>query len=277
LAAYNPSFKAVTFDLWNTLLFESDGESAKRSALRCQNVTQTLNKLGVNTTLEQATQAIDQTINKLLKIWDKNKDVTHLDQLQYLVRFASNGKLKLKKAWIPELSHAYTSSLFEIQPQLNPDTFTVLQWLRDQNKHMGIICNTGVTPGFLLRKFLTQRGAAEYFDHMIFSDEAHIRKPDPRIFHLAAMKLGTKPHNMIHIGDNLIMDVHGSKAAGYKAIHLADGQGHDRQAEKDPTSYIGRSSNVGTPITQPKPPDKTISSLAQAINAVKELETTSHT
>ena len=271
--AHNTNLKAVTFDLWETLLFESDGASANRSATRCRNVANTLNKLGVNISTEKTTKAINETINTLLRIWDQNKDITHLDQLRYIVKFASNGKTALKEEWIPELSSAYISSLFEIPPYVNPDAVKALRWLRDRNMRIGIICNTGITPGFGLRKFLIQEGVAEFFDLMIFSDEVGIRKPDPKVFHLAAQKLKMKPREMVHIGDNLKTDVCGAKNAGFKAIHLTGEQGRDKQAERDPTSLVSRSKDLGKIRTAPMPPDKTISSLAMVTKAIKELET----
>jgi len=273
LSAESHSFKAVTFDLWETLLFESYGANAMRSATRSRNVAKTLNKLGINTSLDQATSALNETVNELLKIWDRNKDITHLDQLQYVVKFASNGKVKLKKEWISELSSAYISSLFEIPPYLNPDALEVLQWLKNENIRIGIICNTGMMPGFGLRRFLSQIGIAEFFDQMTFSDEVGIRKPDPKIFHQTARELKTKPCETIHIGDNLKTDIWGAKNAEYKAIHLSSKEGHDRQAENDPKSLVSRSRNLGNLSTAPIAPDKAVSSLVMAIRAIKELET----
>lgn len=266
-------FKAATFDLWQTLIYESDGASTVRSATRCRNVAKTLNKFGINISLDQATSAVNETVNTLLKIWDQNKDVTHLDQLKYVVKFATNGKVKLNEHWIPELSEAYTSSLFRVRPYVNPDAAKTLQELKNQDKRIGLICNTGITPGFGLRKFLSQEGIARFFDSMTFSDEVGIRKPDPEIFHITARKLKTKPSQTIHIGDNLKTDVWGAKNAGCKAIHLQSQEGRDRQAENDPTSLVSRSRDLGNLSTAPVAPDKTISRLAMAIEAIKEFET----
>jgi len=265
-------FKAATFDLWETLLFERDGANAIRTAARCKNLTKTLNKLGVNVSVDQVNLALNETINSLLKIWDQNKDVTHLDQLRYVVKFASNGKVKLKEEWIPELSPVYTSPIFEVPPYVNPDALKFLQWLKNQNKCIGLICNTGLTPGFGLQRFLLKEGIAEFFDLMIFSDEVGIRKPDPKIFRLTAWKLKTKPCETVHIGDNLKTDVWGAKNAGFKAIHLLSKEGRDKQAENDSTSLVSRSRNLGKVTVEQIAPDKTISSLAIAIEAIKELE-----
>ena len=44
--------KAVAFDLWQTLLFERNGAELERTAARCNNFTQALNKLGIHVTAE---------------------------------------------------------------------------------------------------------------------------------------------------------------------------------------------------------------------------------
>jgi putative hydrolase of the HAD superfamily len=264
--------KAITFDLWETLLFEKEGSNTVRTASRCQNVAKALNQLGITVSIDQVSLALKKTINSLLRLWDDNKDVSHSDQLRYVVKFASNGKARLKKDWILRLSSAYISPIFEVPPYVNPDAFNVIKWLKNRNKKIGIICNTGVTPGFAIRKLLTEQEIAEYFDQMIFSDEEGIRKPDPRIFRLTAGKLKTKPDQIAHIGDNLKADVHGAKTAGFKAIYLASKEGHDKTAQSDPTSLAFRSRNLGKITTRQLQPDKTISTLAMAIKAIEELE-----
>jgi len=265
-------FKAVTFDLWQTLIFESEGASSMRSANRCQNVTKTLNKFGLEVSLKKVTSAVEETIDALLKIWDENKDITHRDQLQSVVKYALSSEVKLKEEWIPELSSAYISSLFDIPPYLNPDAKKTFQRLQKRDMRIGLICNTGITPGFALRRFLSHIGIAEYFESMIFSDEIGIRKPDPRIFRLAAKKLKIKPHEAIHIGDNLKTDVWGAMNAGFRAIHFASEEGRDKQAENDPASYLSRSRNLGKIGKQKLVPDTTVNSLAMASKTIEKLQ-----
>ncbi len=265
--------KAVTFDLWETLLFERDGSNSQRRAVRCRNLVHVLNRVGLRISAEQVELALNETISSLLKIWDKNKDVTHLDHIQLFVKYASRGKLVLKEEWIGELSMAYVLPLFEVPPYLNPDAPKLLRWLRDQNKLSGIICNTGLMPGTELRRFLSKEGVAKYFDLMIFSDEVRIRKPDEGIFHLAARGLKTKPQEVVHVGDNLKSDVWGAKNVGLRAIYLSSDAGRDKIAESDPTSLVSLSRNLGNLKLEQITPDKTVASLAMVKKAIIELET----
>ncbi len=126
-----------------------------------------------------------------------------------------------------------------------------------------------------MKRFLSRDGVADYFDVLVFSDEAKIRKPDPEIFRLTAQKLRTRPSEIVHVGDNLKSDVWGAKNAGFKAIHLACAEGRDKKAESDPTSLVSLSRNLGQLRKEQLAPDKTITSFAILIQTIKEMEASS--
>jgi len=264
--------KAVTFDLWETLLFEEDGSDLERRAIRCNRLTQLLNRFGLAVSVEEVEAALKETVSAMMKIWDKNRDVPHLDVIRIFFKYASRGRLSLKSEWLNELSKAYVSPLFEVPPYLNPDADEVLEWLMKEKKQAGIICNTGMTPGAELRRFLSQAGVAKYFRVMVFSNEVGVRKPDRRIFSLTARALNAKRREIVHVGDNLKTDVWGAKSAGFWAVHLSGTEGRDKIAESDPESLVSLSRNLGSlPIEQVQP-DKTIPSLSMFKQTIEELE-----
>ncbi len=47
-----------------------------------------------------------------------------------------------------------------------------------------------------------------------------IDKPDPRIFHLAAERMGVRPADALYVGDIFEIDVEGARAAGMHAVLL---------------------------------------------------------
>lgn len=264
--------KAVTFDLWQTLLLERDGDNSRRILARSKNLEKILQKFGIKTSIKQLISVIKAMSPWLVSIWETNKDVTHLDQLRFIVKTASKSLVSMKEEWTDELSMAYVSPLFEVPPYLNLDARKVLQQLKDQNKLIGLICNTGRTPGFSLRKFLQKKGVAEYFDIMLFSNDVGIRKPDPRLFQKATQKLKVKPHEVIHVGDNLKTDVWGAKNAGLKAIHFSTETGRDKVAETDPTSLVAISRKLGKLKEKEILPDGTIKSLKMVMEVIESLE-----
>ena len=263
---------AVTFDLWQTLLLERDGASGRRSSARCSSVAGTLNRFGLAVSAEQVNVAMKEIVDSLVKVWDSNRDVSHLEQLRLIVKHVSNGSVALKDEWVDELSAAYVSAFQEVQPYLNPGAEEVLQHLKREGRQVGLICNTGLTPGFSLRSFLEQSGIAECFDVMVFSDEVGVRKPDARIFQITARRLKTDPWEIVHVGDNLKADVWGAENAGFKTIYFAGEEGRDSLAEADPTSLVALSRGLGTLKKEEIVPDKTIRHFNMLMGAIKELE-----
>lgn len=57
----------------------------------------------------------------------------------------------------------------------------------------------------------------ELFDDVVDSSEVGVRKPDPRIFHLAAERLGVAPDRAMFI-DDYHGNVIGARAVGFEAI-----------------------------------------------------------
>ena len=86
----------------------------------------------------------------------------------------------------------------------------MIQWAKSHYK-LGIVSN-GI--GEAQRRRLKSAGMYEAFDSLIFSDEAGVYKPDPRIFQMAIKQLGARPEQVLYIGDSLHDDYQGAKNAG---------------------------------------------------------------
>jgi FMN phosphatase YigB (HAD superfamily) len=273
LKAEGKQIRAVTFDLWETLLFERDGANSLRTAVRCRNIAAVLNGFGVQSSSERVDLAIKTAISTLITAWDKSKDISHADQLRLIIQAMPRAAARFKDYWPAQLSTAFVSPIFEVRPYLNPDAQKVLHELKKRGKLTAVICNTGLTPGSALRKLLAEFQIAEYFDLMIFSEELGIRKPDREIFNMATRGLKVKQCEAVHVGDNLKSDVWGAKNAGLKAIHLSSEVGRDKTAEADPNSLLSLSRELGGPVIGNITPDSTINSLAMLAGTIKELET----
>lgn len=66
--------------------------------------------------------------------------------------------------------------------------------------------------------FLKTTGLAGLFDATCCSYECGLLKPDPRIFRLAAQRLGLPGGRLTMVGDNLAKDVLAAEAAGWRGI-----------------------------------------------------------
>lgn len=61
---------------------------------------------------------------------------------------------------------------------------------------------------------------APFFDVTIFSCSVGLRKPDPRIYHLALQQLEVGPENCIYIGDGSSRELPGASEVGMQAAQL---------------------------------------------------------
>jgi putative hydrolase of the HAD superfamily len=69
------------------------------------------------------------------------------------------------------------------------------------------VCQVGAGPGVPV-------------DAVIDSAAVGFRKPDPRIWGPALAATGARPEDSIHVGDSLLTDVGGARAAGIRPIHF---------------------------------------------------------
>lgn len=263
--------RAVTFDLWETLLCERDGANAKRMQTRSRKLFEALNVLNLKVTPEKVDAALKHTVDSLLLEWHEERDISHEDQLTLFFKYATDGKVVFRKELFSTLSAAYVSPLFEVPPYLNSDAPHVLRKLDLDKKKVGLICNTGLTPGIALRMFLDQNSVLDFFDVMLFSDEVRMRKPDPRIFRLASKNLQVEPCEIVHVGDSVKSDIGGAKAAGLWAILLVSNSGVDRIAENDPNSLLSLARKMGKSGVKAEP-DRIVDSLGKVLEAIPELE-----
>jgi putative hydrolase of the HAD superfamily len=97
-----------------------------------------------------------------------------------------------------------------------PDARPLLDDLVDRKFGLGVVSNATD----LVRRVLDNLGLTRYFQSIVVSEEVGVRKPDPRIFHIAAKEIRTAPNRAIYIGDRLAIDVIGAKRAGMNAILL---------------------------------------------------------
>jgi putative hydrolase of the HAD superfamily len=65
-------------------------------------------------------------------------------------------------------------------------------------------------------------GLDQAFDLLLISAEEGLTKPDPRLYHLAAERLGVQPSEAVLV-DDFIENVEGARAVGMHAIHYQPG------------------------------------------------------
>ncbi|MFS4467038.1 YjjG family noncanonical pyrimidine nucleotidase [Maribacter sp. 2210JD10-5] len=129
-------------------------------------------------------------------------------------------KFKISDDTINSLSEAYIAHLSSYS-HLFPNAKEILEYLKP-NYRLHIITN-----GFqeIQEKKLRNSGIHSFFEHVVDSEMAGVKKPNPIIFELALNKANVDPEKALMIGDSLEADILGAQSFGMHALHfLAHGE-----------------------------------------------------
>ncbi|MDO8670152.1 MAG: HAD family hydrolase [Dehalococcoidia bacterium] len=211
---------AVTFDVWETLIHDTMGYGRSRSQLRATRMAEVLRHHGHPVDSATARHLFVQAHDILQReIWPTYLDVGTRVQLGIFLSFLDPRlDSAADESLMNELDVAYTSPFFDHPPALAPGADWALRQIRQSGIRLGLVCNTGITPGRDIRKLLEIYGVLGFFEELVFSDEEGIRKPRPEIFERILLRLGISPSEAIHVGDDATNDVGGAKGAGMKTI-----------------------------------------------------------
>lgn len=212
--------RGVTFDLWETLIFDDPEKDEARGQMRCEGIRAVLSDHNIPIAMTNLMEAYEQSAPRLQTVWNRNDEVSIIDQIRMIVRLATGSSLSAELEWASFLEEAYVKPILTIPPSLNTDATEVLRAMRDRGYKIGLISNTGRSPGSALRRLLDSYGVLHFFDATVFSNEVMRRKPDRVIFDEAAHSLGVDKGHIVHIGDNPNTDFWGARNAGMQAILL---------------------------------------------------------
>ena len=97
------------------------------------------------------------------------------------------------------------------------DIKETLKKLKNSGLKLGIVSNTFVSADSL-DKHMEQVGILDFFELRMYSYQFDFRKPDPRIFRLAAERIGETPHNILFVGDRIDKDIKPALRNGMQAV-----------------------------------------------------------
>ena len=220
--------RAVTFDFWSTLV---DGAiTPERTAQRTALLHRAIVGAGHACTVEELRGAFRRALDRVTE-----------EARESLIDVGPPGRWAVlaEELGIPEgliayeiVEHAYEDITLDPIPDAMPHVHAAVEAMKTRGYRLGVICNTGMAGGRVLREVLKRHGLLGYFDVMLFSNEVGISKPHPRIFEQAAHELGdVQPGEALHVGDLEELDVEGAKRAGWHSALYAPGT--DGELETD--------------------------------------------
>ena len=205
--------KLITIDFWNTL-FDSVNHD-KRYSFRNSVLLEEAKKLGI----EIENNKLDEAIKKSWEFFEDNwVNKLRTPNSQELVNVIwEHLNLPKELTSIKTVIKTYEDSLFEHPPVLIEGVREALPKLREKYK-LGLISDTGYSPGTHLRKLMEDNEILEFFDSFSFSNETGVSKPHEKAFNTILHELNISPINSMHIGDIERTDIVGANNTGMHSV-----------------------------------------------------------
>ncbi len=204
----------VTFDCWDTLIFQPDppASGARRAATLARMLVDARHPVSE----ESAANALDEGWARHYQTWRSGGSSGAPEIVDFAL--ASLGVADQR------LAAKIASTIQEIA--LTEEILVVdgareaLEWLAERGVRRALICDTGFTPGRVVRKLLERTGLRELLEALIFSDEVGVPKPHARMFYAALEALGSSAEGAVHVGDLRSTDIAGARAVGMNSVRL---------------------------------------------------------
>ena len=114
------------------------------------------------------------------------------------------------------------------------DTLDTLAALRERGLGIGLVSNT-MWPSRYHQRELDRFGVTPYLDHIVFSAEAGVWKPQPGIYYLSLDALGAPAAEAIFVGDTPESDIAGAQGVGMRAVYKRNARRRETDVRPDAT------------------------------------------
>jgi FMN phosphatase YigB (HAD superfamily) len=200
---------AVTFDFWNTLMWEEPGSLREK---RLEAWRESLGPVAAEV-LERAHDAAHQ---EYVNSWVAGRQFRVEEAVGHMLD-GTNGALGEDS--VAALVEGFSEGGRRAAIHPSDGVHGCLEALRVAEVKIGIVCDIGLTPSTVVRELLDRDGLLGFFDGMSFSDEVGHYKPHPAIFEHALACLGGIPAaRAAHVGDRIRTDVDGATSMGMTAV-----------------------------------------------------------
>jgi putative hydrolase of the HAD superfamily len=253
----NAPIDTITFDVWNTLLVHEFYDDRVKHA-RIGRIGKALSEAGLCISNDDLLKAYEYTEARLASLWRQERDV---GPEGHVAMFLDGLGLDANDRNKDIIREPYTRALLDFEPSLVEGAGEVLACLKEKGYKIGLISNTGRTPGETIKLVLQGRGIYGFFDSMVFSNEVGYVKPNRRIFERALEGLGSSAESTAHVGDSMLLDVYGSRTAGMRSILFNK---YSERFERYASRYYEAGGRRGTP-------DVTVERLTDVVAALEKL------
>jgi len=244
----------VTFDCWQTLIYESHSP------------TQALTKSRVQLLSERTDKSRDAVQAAFDAAWREHQRAWHRQ-----IAFGSHEMTDhvLSTLGIDMPAGARAALVAELEDEMLSHTVIaidgtreLLATLREAGVRVALICDTGFSPGRVVRQLLDRVGLLEHLEVQIFSDEVRAPKPSLKAFKAALDGLGVEARGAVHVGDLRRSDIAGARAAGMGAVRFR-GRNDDASQDRSAAGILDCTTAGCVPVCERPEGDAVVSSYAE--------------
>jgi HAD superfamily hydrolase (TIGR01509 family) len=222
------SLKALTLDLWLTLIWDSKELEDYRKLRRLVNFYRFVNKTRRNRGIKAGTSfkfsdvrlAIETLRTKSKEYYARGEDPHPKERGRMLfdmlkINVEDKDREKVFESAGKVLSNSGYMRKF---PYVNPEAKPTLKAFREAYPELRIaLISNAARSAETYRRTLNALGIGKYFDHFVISCEVGYLKPRKEIFRHALKLLDVEPQETLHVGDLFRADVIGAVSCGMNA------------------------------------------------------------
>jgi putative hydrolase of the HAD superfamily len=212
---------ALTFDFWNTLYSADGGSWTEVMPRRMQSLREMLASAGVHPAEDDMERVYHSGFDAYMAAWSGGRHFGAREEASYFLRQFGIDETALEHDVIARaIREIENAARFGTLP-LVPGVVATIPRLAASGYKLGLISDTSLTPGRVLREFLEKDGLLDCFSMLTFSDETGYTKPDRRMFARTLAALEAEPGQAAHVGDTPRTDIAGAKAMGMVTVRCA--------------------------------------------------------
>ncbi|MFP4501903.1 MAG: HAD family hydrolase [Candidatus Hydrogenedentota bacterium] len=199
-----PRPQAVTFDFWLTLFQDASG--SVRQEMRIEAFRKAL-----GTPEDETRHAFEQWPRIFYEVHiGEQRTLTPRDAVDIACRELD---IAIDEAIAVRLANEFAEAILEHPPTLLEGAEEAVRKAAERFP-VGLISDTAISPGRVLRPLIERNGLAGCFQVLTFSDEVGVAKPQRAMFERTAEALGVPMASLLHLGDLEPTDIAGVQAVG---------------------------------------------------------------
>jgi putative hydrolase of the HAD superfamily len=123
-------------------------------------------------------------------------------------------------------------AVLDEQVVVYPDTLDTLAALQALDLKIGLVSNT-MWPGEYHQRELARFGLEPFLDHIVFSADVGVWKPQPEIYTHSLDALGVSAVEAVFVGDMTEHDILGAQGVGMRGIYKRNHSFHSQKVQPD--------------------------------------------